>query len=108
MTDKTDKLIETGATEETKQLKTIIKIEQTPTAEAPTTIIKREIADKDAFGADSSEEFISVKKRDYEILKTRYVIAKTALESVLYFIVPVNLRDLVNNAMRDIDELNKK
>lgn len=108
MSNKTEKLNETGASEETKQLKTIIKIEQTPTAEVPTTIIKREVADKDAFGADSFDEFISVKKRDYEILKTRYGIAKTALESVLYFIVPVNLRDLVNNAMRDIAEAEKQ
>jgi hypothetical protein len=93
---------------EIKELKTIIKIDKTPTAEAPTTIIKREVADKDAFGADSFDEFISVKKRDYEILKTRYGIAKTALESVLYFIVPVNLRDLVNNAMRDIAKADKQ
>lgn len=91
-----------------KELKTIIKIEKTPTSETPTTIIKKDLADKDTFGVDSSEEFISVKKRDYEILKTRYGIAKTALESVLYFIVPVNLRDLVNNAMRDIADAEKE
>jgi ribosomal protein S20 len=93
---------------EISELKTIIKIEQTPPAEAPTTIIKREVADKDSFGADSVEELITIKKREYEILKTRYGIAKTALESVLYFIVPVNLRDLVNNAMRDIAEADKQ
>jgi len=80
-------------------LKTIIKIEQTPTTEAPTTIVKREV---------SEEEFITVKKSEYELLKRRYGIAKTALESVLYFIVPVNLRDLVNNAMRDIAEADKQ
>ena len=80
-------------------LKTIIKIEQTPTTEAPTTIVKREV---------SEEEFITVKKSEYELLKRRYGIAKTALESVLYFIVPVNLRDLVNNAMRDIAEAEKQ
>ncbi len=93
---------------EISELKTIIKIEQTPTAEAPTTIIKREVADKDSFGADSFEELISIKKSEYELLKRRYGIAKTALESVLYFIVPVNLRDLVNNAMRDIAEADKQ
>jgi len=80
-------------------LKTIIKIEQTPTTEAPSTIVKREV---------SEEEFITVKKSEYELLKRRYGIAKTALESVLYFIVPVNLRDLVNNAMRDIAEADKQ
>jgi hypothetical protein len=84
---------------EIEGLKTIIKIEQTPTSEAPTTIIKREV---------SEEEFITVKKSEYELLKRRYGIAKTALESVLYFIVPVNLRDLVNNAMRDIAEAEKQ
>jgi hypothetical protein len=84
---------------EISELKTIIKIEQTPTSEAPTTIVKRDL---------SEEEFITVKKSEYELLKRRYGIAKTALESVLYFIVPVNLRDLVNNAMRDIAEAEKQ
>jgi hypothetical protein len=45
-----------------------------------------------------------VDAEEYEILKTRYAIAKTALESVLYFIVPQNLRELVYKAMQDIAE----
>jgi len=45
-----------------------------------------------------------VNRSEYETLKKRYGIAKTALESVLYFIVPQNLRDLINKAMLDIKE----
>lgn len=85
---------------EIKELKTIIKIDKTPISEAPTTIVKREAIED----VDSDEELITVKKKDYEVLKRRYAIAKTTLESVLFFIVPVPLRDLVNNAMRDIAE----
>jgi hypothetical protein len=92
--------------QEIKQLKTIAKATPTPTPEQP-TIIKREVADKDAFGADSGEELITIKKSDYEILKNRYGIAKSALEAVLYFIVPQNLRDLVNKAMKDIADADK-
>jgi hypothetical protein len=85
------------------ELKTIVKTNPTPTAEA-STIIKREVADKDSFGADSEEELITIKKSDFEILKSRYIIARSALESVLYFIVPQNLRNLVNNALKEIAE----
>ena len=92
--------------QEIKQLKTIAKTIPTPTPEQP-TIIKREVADKDAFGADSGEELITIKKADYEILKARYGIAKSALEAVLYFIVPQNLRDLVNKAMKDLADADK-
>ena len=89
--------------EEIKELKTIVKSNPMPTPVTP-TIIKREVVDKDDFGADSGEELITIKKTDYEIIKKRYGIAKTALESVLYFIVPQNLRDLVNKAMKEIKE----
>lgn len=82
-----------------------IKTNLTPT-------IKREMADKDSFSNDLEVEFISIKKTEYELLKTRYGIAKTALESVLCFIVPVNLREVVNKAMGEIDkaglDINKK
>ena len=84
---------------EIEGLKTIIKIEQTPTEQFEPTIVKREIID------DVEEEYISVKKSDYEVLKTRYGIAKTALEAVLYFIVPQNLRDLANKALKEIEEV---
>lgn len=89
---------------EIKELKTIIKIDKTPVSEAPTTIVKREAIED----VDSDEELITIKKKDYEVLKKRYAIAKTTLESVLFFIVPVPLRDLVNNAMRDIAEAEKQ
>jgi len=39
---------------------------------------------------------------EHEILKKKYVIAKTALESVLWFIVPPKLRDVVNQALKEI------
>ena len=84
---------------EIEGLKTIIKIEQTPTEQFEPTIVKREIID------DVEEEYISVKISDYEVLKTRYGIAKTALEAVLYFIVPQNLRDLTNKALKEMGDL---
>jgi hypothetical protein len=89
-----------------EDLKTIIKIEQTPTEEfEPTTIIKREVAEKDSFTDELSVEYITIKISDYEVLKARYSIAKTALEAVLYFIVPQNLRDLTNKALKEIEDL---
>jgi hypothetical protein len=51
-----------------------------------------------------NEDIIMVNRSEYETLKKRYAISKTALEAVLYFIVPENLRDLVNKAMTDIKE----
>lgn len=51
-----------------------------------------------------NENIIMVNRLEYETLKKRYAIAKTALEAVLYFIVPQNLRDLINKAMIDIKE----
>jgi hypothetical protein len=78
-------------------LKTIIKIEKTPTEQVEPTIVKRVINDSD-------DEYISIKKSDYENLKTKFSISKTALEAVLYFIVPQNLRDLANKALKEIEE----
>lgn len=110
--------------EQIKKLKKEIK--QTPIAEPivptafpnPTAILSREVADADSFGADSfgdnldracietqNENIIMVNRLEYELLRKRYGIAKTALESVLYFIVPQNLRDLVNKAMKEIAEV---
>jgi hypothetical protein len=51
-----------------------------------------------------SESTITINRLEYEILKKRYVIAKVALEAVLCFIVPQNLRDLINKAIMDIGE----
>ena len=87
-----------------EDLKTIIKIEQTPNNQQPTTIIKREETNKESLTDEVDVDYITISKSEYEVLKTRYAIAKTALESVLYFIVPINLRELVNKAMQEIDE----
>jgi hypothetical protein len=86
------------------ELKTIVKTNPTTTTEEPTTIIKREVAEKDSFTDELGIEYVTIKKSDFEILKERYIIARSALESVLYFIVPQNLRNLVNNAMKEIAE----
>ena len=91
--------------EEIKQLKTIAKVTPTPTP-ATQTIVKREHINSD-FDLTTNEDRIMVNRKDYEILKNRYGIAKIALEAVLYFIVPQNLRDLVNKAMKDINDANK-
>ena len=52
-------------------------------------------------------DIIMVSRSEYELLQKRYDIAKTALQSVLFFIVPQNLRDLVNKAIVDIGEAKK-
>jgi len=91
--------------EEIKQLKTIAKVTPTPTPETP-TIVKREHINSD-FDLTQNEDHIMVNRKEYEILKNRYGIAKIALEAVLYFIVPQNLRDLVNKAMKDIADADK-
>jgi len=90
--------------EQIKELKTIVKSNPTTTP-ITSTIIKREVADKDAFGVDSEEELITIKNKDYEILKNKYSIAKTTLESVLIFIVPVNLRNLVYNTLEELNQI---
>ncbi len=89
--------------EEIKQLKTITKTVPTPTP-ATQTIVKRDVEAKPDFIETQNEDLIMVNRLEYEQLKNRYGIAKTALEAVLYFIVPQNLRDLVNKAMKEIQE----
>jgi hypothetical protein len=69
---------------------------QPPAPPIPVTILTRP--------QTKNEDIIMVNRSEYETLKKRYAIAKTALEAVLYFIVPQNLRDLINKAMIDIKE----
>jgi hypothetical protein len=90
--------------EQIKELKTIVKANPTTTP-LTSTIIKREVADKDTFSSDLEEELITIKKSDYEILKNKYTIAKTTLESVLIFIVPINLRNLVYNTLEELNQI---
>jgi hypothetical protein len=88
--------------EEVKQMPTpatITESIQPPAQPSPVTILTRP--------QTQNEDIIMVNHKEYEILKQRYGIAKTALEAVLYFIVPQNLRDLVNKAMKDIAEADK-
>jgi hypothetical protein len=92
---------------EINELKTIVKINQTPTSVNPTTIVKRQVQSSPEFIETQNEDLILVNRLDYELLKKRYGIAKSALEAVLCFIVPQNLRDLVNKAMDDIKEADK-
>ena len=92
--------------EEIKELKTIVKANPTPTPAIP-TIVKREVEAKPDFIETQNEDLILVNIKEYEILKNRYSIAKSVLEAVLYFIVPQNLRDLVNKAMQDIADADK-
>jgi uncharacterized protein YqgQ len=91
---------------EIKQLKQ--KAKQTPTlAPVAESILPStaELSHKPAeYVENKNENIIMVNRSEYETLKKRYGIAKTALEAVLYFIVPQNLRDLVNKAMIDIKE----
>jgi len=92
--------------QEIKQLKQEAK--QTPTTASITDKIlpsTTELTHKPAeYVETQNENIIMVNRSEYETLKKRYGIAKTALESVLYFIVPQNLRDLINKAMLDIKE----
>jgi len=92
--------------QEIKQLKTIAKTNQTPTPQQP-TIVKREAELPSEIIETQNEDLIMVNRKEYEILKNRYGIAKSALEAVLYFIVPQNLRELVNKAMKDIADADK-
>jgi hypothetical protein len=102
-----------------KELKNIVKATPTPTPApipepihpptqpSPVTVLTREQSNSD-FVETQNEDIIMVNRSEYELLRKRYVIAKTALESVLYFIVPQTLRDLVNIAMKDIAEADKR
>jgi hypothetical protein len=80
---------------------------QPPAQPSPVTVLTREQSNSD-FAETQNEDIIMVNRSEYELLRKRYVIAKTALESVLYFIVPQTLRDLVNIAMKDIAEADKR
>jgi len=80
---------------------------QPPAQPSPVTVLTREQSNLD-FVETQNEDIIMVNRSDYELLRKRYVIAKTALESVLYFIVQQTLRDLVNIAMKDIAESSKR
>lgn len=96
--------------QEIKQLKREVKQTPTPVPISepikppaqpnPVTILRREHLASDY--VEDQSDIIMVNRSEYETLKKRYSIAKTALESVLYFIVPENLRDLVNKAMTEI------
>lgn len=104
--------------EEIKELKTFVKANPTPTPAPipepiappaqpnPVTILSREHSNSNF--ETQNENIIMVNRSEYELLRKRYVIAKTALEAVLYFIVPQGLRDLVNKAMKDIAEADKR
>jgi hypothetical protein len=74
-----------------------------PTLET-STIIKRELVSPPDSVEKNNEDFITVNKAEYQILKKRYSIVKTTLESVLHFIVPQNLRNLVNKTIKEIKE----
>ena len=78
---------------------------QPPAQPSPVTILSREHSNSNF--ETQNEDIIMVKRSEYILLKKRYLIAKTALDSVLYFIVPQGLRDLVNKAMKDIAEADK-
>ena len=91
--------------QEIKQLKQEAKQTPTTAQPSPVTILSREHSNSNF--ETQNEDIIMVKRSEYILLKKRYLIAKTALESVLYFIVPQGLRDLVNKAMKDIAEADK-
>lgn len=68
----------------------------------PTNISNSEVDDKHFFTDESGIEYVTIKKSEYETIKAKYGIVKYTLESVLCFIVPQNLRDLVNKTLREI------
>ena len=81
---------------------------QSPVISLPPDSFPKEQDNVSDFAETQNENIIMVNRSDYELLRKRYVIAKTALEAVLYFIVPQGLRDLVNKAMKDIAEADKR
>jgi hypothetical protein len=54
---------------------------------------------------DVCSETIMVSKVKYEELQKKYQIAKFVLDSILAYIVPQNLRDLANKAIKEISEI---
>lgn len=81
---------------------------KSPVTSIPSDSFPKEQGNISDLSETQNEDIIMVKRSDYELLRKRYSIAKTALESVLYFIVPQALRDLVNVAMKDIAEADKR
>jgi len=90
------------------KLQTILKTNSSNKPQEPTTIVKKEVVSTTEFIETQNEDLIMVNRKEYETLKIRYGIAKSTLEAVLCFIVPQNLRDLVNKAMKDIVDVNIK
>jgi hypothetical protein len=94
--------------QEIKQLKQEAKQTPTPTPKLEPILPKhsdslpKELDNVSDYIETQNEDMIMVKRSEYELLKKRYGIAKTALEAVLYFIVPPKLRELVNTAMEEI------
>jgi hypothetical protein len=89
-----------------KNDKKIVKSSQTPTSLKPENNSNKEIIPTSTtdFIETQNEDLIMVDRTEYEILKKRYRIAKSCLEAVLCFIVPMALRDLVNKTMKEIAE----
>jgi len=90
------------------KLQTILKTNSSNKPQEPTTIVKKEVASTTEFIETQNEDLIMVNRKEYETLKIRYGIAKSTLEAVLCFIVPLNLRDLVNKALKDIVDVSVK
>jgi hypothetical protein len=90
------------------KLQTILKTNPSNKPQEPTTIVKKEVVSTTEFIETQNEDLIMVNRKEYETLKIRYGIAKSTLDAVLYFIVPQNLRDLVNKALKDIADVDVK
>ena len=45
----------------------------------------------------------TIQKDELKILEKKYVIAKTTLEAVLFFIVPDNCRKMVENTLKELN-----
>jgi hypothetical protein len=91
---------------EIEKLKTTVKANITPiTAPIPepiNTTATNVTMDSVKPLESKNEDVITVNRLEYEILKKKYDIANNALSSVLVFIVPQQLRNLINKAILDI------
>ena len=96
--------------QEIKQLKEEAKQTPTPALVTEPTLMNTPISTTTIRleSEKASDEVIILKLSDYNLLKKRYAIATTAMVAVLAFIVPQNLRDLVNKAIKDIGESDKQ
>jgi hypothetical protein len=68
------------------------------------------IVKKSSFNSDNQIQTI-VKVNEQEetlILRQKYQIAKNALDSVLWYVIPFPLRDSINEALKKIEELEKQ